>query len=58
MGRPDHSPEHEVPVIATKPRRKPAKKATRPARPVSEVLLELAYHLHASKVIARPAKGR
>lgn len=31
--------------------RKPARK---PARPVTEVLLELAYHLHASRVIRHP----
>jgi hypothetical protein len=45
-------------VIATKPRRKSSKKFSRPARPVTEVLLELAYYLNTSKVIARPTKNR
>jgi hypothetical protein len=39
----------------TAPRRKSPRKTRRaPARPVAEVLLELAYHLHTSRVIARP----
>ena len=54
VGQPG-SLEHEVPVIAT-PRRK--RKATKPARPVTKVLLELAYYLNTSKVIVRPAKKR
>lgn len=45
-------------MIATKPRRKPARKTGKETRPVTETLLELAYYLHATRVIARPAKGR
>ena len=45
-------------MIATKTRRKPARKIKLPARPVSEVLLDLAYHLHTTRVIARPTKNR
>lgn len=52
------SPEHEVPVIATKQRRKPSNKTAKPARPVTAVLLELAYYLHATKVVARPKQNR
>jgi hypothetical protein len=38
---------------ATKlPRRKTARKSL-PIRPVTELLLELAYHLHATRVVAR-----
>jgi hypothetical protein len=40
----------------TAPRRKTARKPRRaPSRPVTEVLLEIAYHLHTSRVIVRPA---
>ncbi len=36
----------------TRPRRKAAQKpANTPARPVSELLLELAYQMHATKVV-------
>jgi len=28
---------------------------TTPSRPVTELLLEIAYHLHATTVVARPA---
>jgi len=45
-------------VIATKTRRKPSRKATKPARRVTETLLELTYFLHATRVISRPAKNR
>lgn len=45
-------------MIATKPRRKPARKPGKSARPVAAVLLELAYYLHATRVVARPRKGR
>lgn len=44
-------------MIATKSRRESAKKLAKPARPVAEVLLELAYYLNATHVIARPAKA-
>ena len=40
-------------MIAAKPRRKSARKLAKPARPVTETLLELAYYLHTTKVIAR-----
>jgi hypothetical protein len=49
----DNSFEHEVPMATSKPRRKP----TPPARPVTEVLLELAYYLNTSKVIVRPSRN-
>jgi hypothetical protein len=45
-------------VTATKSRRKTDRKSRRPARPVAEVLLELAYYLHTTRVVERPAKGR
>jgi hypothetical protein len=45
-------------MIATKTRRKPARKTDKPARPVTEVLLELAYYLNTSKVVARPTERR
>jgi hypothetical protein len=48
--------EHEVPVITTKPRRK--RKVTKPGRSVTDVLLELAYYLHTTKVVARPTERR
>jgi hypothetical protein len=38
----------------TAPRRTP-KTVQTPSRPVTELLLELAYRLHATKVVARPA---
>jgi hypothetical protein len=40
----------------TAPRRKTSHKARRaPARPVAELLLEITYHLHTTRVVARPA---
>lgn len=40
----------------TAPRRKASRKTRRaPVRPVTEVLLEIAYHLHTTRVVARPA---
>lgn len=45
-------------MIAAKTRRKPTKKSAKPARPVAAVLLELAYYLHTTKVIARPTRNR
>ena len=44
-------------MTATPTRRKPSRKP-RPARPVTEILLELAYYLHTTHVVARPAKNR
>ena len=54
--RTDAFPEHEVPKLATKPRRQPSRPLRRPARPVTEVLRELVYFLHATRVVARPAR--
>jgi hypothetical protein len=34
--------------------RRTDRKATRPTRPVPELLLELAYRLHATRVVRRP----
>jgi hypothetical protein len=45
-----------VNATQTAPRRKtPRKPLQAPARPVTELLLELAYQLHTSRVLARPA---
>jgi len=43
-------------MLATTPRRKPTRTLRRTARPVTEILRELVYLLHATRVIARPAK--
>ena len=45
-------------MIVTKTRRKRSRKAAKSARPVTEVLLELAYYLNTSKVVARPTERR
>lgn len=54
---------HEVPMITTRslPRRKITRNPkTKPSRPVTQLLLEIAYHLHATKVVSRiaPPHGR
>jgi hypothetical protein len=42
----------------TAPRRKPSRKSRGPRpRPVSAVLLELAYYLHTTRVVSRPAEA-
>jgi hypothetical protein len=37
--------------------RRPATRARRPARPVQEILLDLAYRLHATRVVAKRPIG-
>ena len=41
-----------MPATQTAPRRKPRRI---PTRPVPEILLEIAYRLHATRVVARPS---
>lgn len=38
-----------------RPRTSARKTAPKPSRPISELLLEIAYHMHTTRVIARPA---
>ena len=46
-----------MPATQTAPRRTRKSRRT-PTRPVPELLLELAYRLHATRVLARPARTR
>ena len=43
--------EQLMPATAALPRRKPTARKSPPARPVSELLLELAYRLHTTRVV-------
>lgn len=46
-----------MPATQTAPRRT-SKSRPATSRPVPELLLELAYRLHATKVVARPTRTR